>query len=110
MAAYDDARQVYEELGVDVDAAIQEALLVPVSIHCWQADDVGGFEVREGGTDSGGIMATGNFPGGARNAEELRKDYEKVLSLVPGIHRANLHAIYAETDGRRVERDQLSVE
>lgn len=107
---FEQAKQVYLDLGVDVEAAIAEALITPISINCWQADDVGGFEVHEGTTDSGGIMATGNYPGRARNADELRQDYEKVLSLVPGVHRANLHAIYAETGGRRVERDELTVE
>ena len=110
MSGYDRAKEVYAELGVDAEAAISRALDVPISIHCWQADDVGGFEVYEGGVDSGGIMATGNYPGRARNAEEVRQDYEAVLRLVPGVHRANLHATYAETCGKRVERDELSLE
>jgi L-rhamnose isomerase len=107
---YDEARDVYADLGVDVDGAIEEALMVPISIHCWQADDVSGFEVHDTATDSGGIMATGNYPGRARNVAELREDYEKVLALVPGLHRANLHAIYADTQGRKVERDELGPE
>lgn len=109
MSAYDRAREVYGELGVDVEAALRRALEVPISIHCWQADDVAGFEVHEGALDSGGIMATGNYPGRARDADELRADYEQVLRLVPGRHRANLHAIYAETGGRPVGRDELEV-
>ncbi len=88
-------------MGVDTDAAIAAALKIPISIHCWQADDVAGFETHEGGTDSGGIMATGNYPGRARNGDEVRQDYDKVLSLVPGVHRANLHATYAGATERR---------
>ncbi len=107
MPVFTHAKNVYADLGVDVDAAIDQALAVPISIHCWQADDVAGFEHHEGGTDSGGIMATGNYPGRARNGDELRQDYDKVLSLTPGVHRANLHAIYAETNGEKVGRDEL---
>jgi len=107
---FERAREVYADLGVDADAAIRHALEIPISIHCWQADDVGGFEVHEGGTDSGGIMATGNYPGRARNGDEVRADFERVLALVPGAHRANLHAIYAETGGKSVGRDALEVE
>jgi L-rhamnose isomerase len=110
MSGYARAKDVYAELGVDADAAIARALQVPISVHCWQADDVAGFEVHPGGTDSGGIMATGNYPGRARNADEVRQDYDTVLGLVPGAHRANLHAIYAETGGLPVERDALTVE
>ena len=77
---------------------------ISISIHCWQGDDVSGFE---GGQLTGGIQATGNYPGKARNADELRQDIEKVLSLVPGNNKVNLHAIYAETDGKKVERSEL---
>jgi len=110
MSLFDHAKSVYADWGVDAEAAIARALAVPISIHCWQADDVAGFEKHEGGTDSGGIMATGNYPGRARNADEVRQDYDRVLTLVPGVHRANLHATYAETCGKVVGRDQLSVE
>jgi L-rhamnose isomerase len=110
MSGYARAKDVYAELGVDADAAIARALQVPISVHCWQADDVAGFEVHPGGTDSGGIMATGNYPGRARHADEVRQDYDTVLGLVPGVHRANLHAIYAETGGQAVERDALTVD
>ncbi len=110
MSAYDRSRSIYQEWGVDTENAIGHALRMPISIHCWQADDVGGFEIHEGAVDSGGIMATGNYPGKARTAVEVRQDYDKVLSLVPGAHRANLHAIYAETDGRAVPRDELTIE
>lgn len=110
MSAFRDAAEAYAALGVDVENAINEALKIPISIHCWQGDDVAGFEVHEGGVDSGGIMATGNYPGRARNGDELRADYDQVLRLVPGVHRANLHAIYAETNGKAVARDEISVE
>jgi L-rhamnose isomerase len=110
MSGYARAKDVYAELGVDTDAAIARALQVPISVHCWQADDVGGFEVHEAGLDSGGIMATGNYPGRARDAGEVRQDFDEVFRLVPGVHRANLHAIYAETDGKAVSRDALGVE
>lgn len=109
MSAFDRAKAVYAELGVDADAAIRAALEVPISIHCWQADDVAGFEILDSATDSGGIMATGNYPGRARSGDEIRQDYERVLSLVPGVFRANLHAIYAETDGQKVRRDELEL-
>ncbi|MEZ0325549.1 MAG: L-rhamnose isomerase [Fimbriimonas sp.] len=110
MSAYDRARSIYGEWDVDTESAIEHALRIPISIHCWQADDVGGFEVHEGAVDSGGIMATGNYPGKARTAPEVRQDYDQVLALVPGVHRANLHAIYAETGGKAVPRDELAVE
>ena len=105
-AAYKLAKERYAAIGVDTDAAIERALALPVSLHCWQGDDVQGFEVKESAS-GGGIMATGNFPGRARNGDELRQDLDKVLSLLPGEHRLNLHAFYAETDGKRVDRDAL---
>lgn len=104
------ALDAYSSLGVDPVAAIEKALAVPISIHCWQADDVRGFEVRDAAVDSGGIMATGNYPGAARNGDEVRQDLDKVLSLVPGKHRLNLHAIYAETEGKSIPRDELDAE
>lgn len=110
MSAFELASRLYADLGVDAESAIARALSVPISIHCWQADDVGGFEVKEGTTDGGGILATGSYPGRARNADEVRADYEQVLALVPGTHRANLHASYAETRGKRVDRDALEPE
>lgn len=110
MTPLDHARQLYSDLGVDIEKAIETTLATPISIHCWQADDVRGFEVHEGALDSGGIMATGNHPGAARNADEVRQDLEQVLALVPGKHRLNLHAIYAETAGKAVSRDELTTE
>ncbi len=105
--AYSLARERYAELGVDTDKAIASLATVPISLHCWQGDDVGGFETPDAELSGGGIQATGNYPGKARNAEELRADLDKALSLIPGKHRLNLHAIYAETGGVRVERNAL---
>jgi L-rhamnose isomerase len=106
---YDWARECYARLGVTTDRALEVLRKVRVSLHCWQGDDVGGFENEEGLT-GGGIQATGNYPGKARNADELRADLEQALRLIPGQHRLNLHAIYAETDGRPVQRDRLGPE
>lgn len=100
------AKQAYAKWGVDVDEVVEKLKNVPISIHCWQGDDVAGFEVNQNEL-SGGIDVTGNYPGKATTAEELRSDLEKALSLIPGKHRVNLHAIYAETNGEVVERDQL---
>lgn len=100
------AKQNYAKWGVDVEEVVEKLKTVPISIHCWQGDDVAGFEVNQNEL-SGGIDVTGNYPGKATNAEELRSDLEKALSLIPGKHRVNLHAIYAETNGEVVERDQL---
>jgi L-rhamnose isomerase len=107
--AYEWARERYARLGVDTDAALEALRQVPLSLHCWQGDDVGGFESAAGLT-GGGIQATGNYPGKARTADELRADLDQALSLIPGRHRVNLHAIYAETHGRTVERDRLGPE
>jgi len=108
-SAYQAAKDRYAELDVDCDAAIDALSKIAISLHCWQGDDVGGFEVKEEGLDGGGIMATGAYPGKARTADELRADVEKALSLIPGKHRLNLHASYAETD-RKVERNKLEPE
>jgi len=104
---YGMAKARYAELGINTDKAIRQALNIPVSMHCWQADDVGGFEVKEGALNGGGIMATGNHAGRARTPAEARADYEKVLKLVPGTLRLNIHACYAETAGKVVDRDEL---
>src|SRR5690349_2629924 len=108
-AAYELARERYAELGVDVGTALTALATVPVSIHCWQGDDVGGFE-GEGGEIGGGLAATGNYPGKARTADELRRDAATALSLIPGRHRFNLHASYGDFGGRRVERDEIRPE
>ena len=95
--AWDLAKQRYAAVGVDVDEALRQLDRLPVSMHCWQGDDVAGFE-NPGGSLTGGIQATGNYPGKARNATELRADLELALSLIPGPKRLNLHAIYLESD------------
>ncbi|GAA4070605.1 L-rhamnose isomerase [Amphibacillus indicireducens] len=105
-ANYQVAKKQYEQWGIDVDAALEKLKQVPISIHCWQGDDITGFEVEEREL-SGGIDVTGNYPGKATTPEQLRNDIEKALSLIPGKHRINLHAIYAETNGGKVDRDQL---
>jgi len=106
---YEIAKEEYEKWGLDVDKILEDLSKVKISVHCWQGDDIAGFEVDKNEL-SGGIAATGNYPGKARNAQELRKDLEKALSLIPGKHKVNLHAIYAETDGKVVERDELKPE
>ena len=107
--AYNLAKERYAMLGVDTDKALEILAQIPISLHCWQGDDVAGFESPD--TElGGGIAATGNYPGKARNANELRRDLDKVYSLIPGTHRLNLHAIYAETGGKKVERNELQPE
>jgi len=105
--AYQLARERYASLGVDTDRALRKLAGVAISIHCWQGDDVGGFE-SAGGALGDGLAVTGNYPGKARTADQLRGDFEKVLSLVPGSHRFNLHASYAEMKRKKVERDDIS--
>ncbi len=105
ISAYQAARERYAALGVDTDAALQTLQTVSLSLHCWQGDDVGGFE-NPGGQLTGGIAATGNYPGKARNADELRRDLDVVYRLLPGSHRLNLHAIYLESD-TPVERNAI---
>ncbi len=107
MSCYEMIRKRYENLGVDVDAAIEKTIKIPISMHCWQADDVVGFETKPTGLDGGGIMATGNHPGRARTGDEARADYEKAMEYIPGILRLNLHASYAETGAEIVDRDKL---
>ena len=104
-SAYDIARERYAAFGADVSAATETLKTVPISLHCWQGDDVGGFEDPERGL-SGGIMATGNYPGKARTPEQLRADLDKAYSLIPGTHRLNLHASYLETD-RKIPRNEI---
>jgi L-rhamnose isomerase len=104
--AYEFAKVRYAAFGVDTDQALAALGNVAISLHCWQGDDVGGFE-NPGGELGGGLAATGNYPGKARTADELRRDLDLVYSLLPGSHRLNLHAIYAETGGKRVERTDL---
>jgi L-rhamnose isomerase len=106
-SAYRLARSNYADVGVDTEAAIKRALAVPVSLHCWQADDVRGLETPRSGIDSGGIMATGSHSGRARNGDEMRADLDLVLKLLPGRQRLNLHAFYAETGSAVVDRNEI---
>ena len=103
--AYTLARERYTELGVDTERSMTALEKVAISLHCWQGDDVGGFE-NPGGDLTGGIATTGNYPGKARTAKELRQDLDVVYSLLPGFHRLSLHAIYLETD-QKVERNAI---
>ena len=104
-AAYELAKERYAALGVDVDAALVRLRDISISLHCWQGDDVVGFEDPDRGL-SGGIMATGNYPGKARTVAELRQDLEAAYSMIPGRHRLNLHAIYLESD-EKVARNEI---
>jgi L-rhamnose isomerase len=103
---YSSAKDQYAEIGVDTEAALERLATIPISVHCWQGDDVGGFE-SDAGLTGGGIMATGNYPGRARTIDELRSDLELVYSVVPGKHRLNLHASYLDHGGAKVERTEI---
>src|ERR1051325_8946725 len=100
------AKERYAELGVEVSKALVQLSQIPISLHCWQGDDVGGFESSDTAL-GGGLAVTGNYPGKARTPDELRSDLDQALALIPGKHRLNLHASYAETGRKRVERDEL---
>ena len=106
--SYSLAKERYAELGVDADAALKRLADVAVSMQCWQGDDVAGFESV--GPLTGGIMATGNYPGRARNADELRSDADKAMSLIPCKHRFSLHAIYLEHGGKKIDRTDITPE
>jgi L-rhamnose isomerase len=106
---YEMAKARYALMGVDTDAALQKLAAVPISLHCWQGDDVGGFEGAAGDV-GGGLAVTGNYPGKARTADELRQDLDRAYALIPGTHRLNLHASYAETGGISVPRNELRPE
>jgi L-rhamnose isomerase len=108
MHTYPIAQQAYAALGVDTEAALQRLAATPISLHCWQGDDVGGFETA--GSELGaGLAVTGNYPGKARSITELRADLEQAYALIPGRHRLNLHACYADFSGGKVERDALTI-
>jgi L-rhamnose isomerase len=107
--AYQLAQRQYQDAGVDTEQAIKKLAAIPISLHCWQGDDVGGFE-NVGSSLGGGLVATGNYPGKARTPEELRADLDKTFSLIPGKHRLNLHAFYGEFGGEKVDRDEISVD
>lgn len=103
--SYNEAKKKYARIGVDTEKAIKDLASVPISMHCWQGDDVTGFETTGGA--SGGIQTTGNYPGKARNPEELMQDIELAFSLIPGRHRVNLHACYGIHEGGVTDRDRL---
>jgi L-rhamnose isomerase len=105
--SYQLAKEQYAELGVDTDKVISEMKNVNISLHCWQTDDVGGFEKAGAELGGGGIQVTGNFPGKAKTLDQMRKDLDKVMSLLPGKQRLNLHAIYGEFGGKLVDRDKI---
>lgn len=107
--AYELAKIQYAALGVDTDAVIEQMNKVQISLHCWQTDDVGGFERPDAELGGGGIQVTGNYPGKAKSIEQMRADLDKVLSLLPGKQRLNLHAIYGEFGGKFVDRDQIEI-
>ena len=107
--AYDVAKERYAEIGIDTEKVIRQLQDFHLSLHCWQADDVHGFEVQAGSL-SGGIQSTGDFPGAARNIDELRSDIVKAKSLIPGSHRLNLHEIYGDFQGKAVDRDEVTAD
>ena len=105
--AYEIAKERYASMGVDTDEAIKKLDGVKISLHCWQTDDVSGFETPDAELGGGGIQVTGNYPGKARTIEQLRRDIEKVTSLLPGKQRINLHAMYGDFKNERVDRDKI---
>ena len=107
--AYAIAKERYAAIGVDTEKVLEQLQNFHLSMHCWQADDVKGFEVQAGAL-SGGIQSTGNYPGAARNIDELRADILKAKSLIPGTHRLNLHEIYGDFQGKVVDRDEVTPE
>ena len=104
--SYKEAQKKYAKIGIDTEKAIKDLGRIAISLHCWQGDDVGGFETTGGA--SGGIQTTGNYPGKARTPQELMKDLEFALALIPGRHRVNLHACYGIHEGKVIDRDKLS--
>lgn len=106
MSRYQEAKEIYAQYGVDTEKALDTLKNIPVSVHCWQGDDVTGFDSRE--SLSGGIQTTGNYPGKARTPEELMADIDKAFSLMPGKKKLNLHASYAIfEEGEAVGRDKI---
>ena len=110
MDIYGLAKDKYSDLGVDVEERLNQLESIALSIHCWQGDDVVGFESPDAKLEGGGIIATGNYPGRARTLNELREDYDFSLSLIPGKHRVNLHAIYGDFSDTPVDRTEISIE
>lgn len=107
---YNNAKERYAELGVDTDKALERLKKISLSLHCWQTDDVGGFESPNAELSGGGIQVTGNYPGKADTIDEMRTDLDKAYSLLPGKHRLSLHAIYGEFDGKKIDRDAVEPE
>ena len=107
---YNNAKERYAELGIDTDKALERLKKISLSLHCWQTDDVGGFESTDAALTGGGIQVTGNYPGKAGTIGEMRADLDKAFSLLPGKHRLSLHAIYGEFDGKKVDRDAVEPE
>ena len=108
MSTYTSAREQYADLGVDTEKALKNLEVVAISLHCWQGDDVGGFEKADASLSGGGIQSTGNYPGKARSIAELRSDLDKALALIPGKHRLNLHACYADLEGKKIDRNEYT--
>jgi len=108
--AYEIAKEQYAELGVDTDKVLKDMKDVIISLHCWQTDDVGGFETPESELGGGGIQVTGNYPGKANTLDEVRQDLDKSMSMIPGKQKVNIHAIYGDFGGKLVDRDQIDVE
>lgn len=106
-SAYSVAKERYAALGVDTEAAMKTLRSIPISLHCWQGDDVGGFETPDAELSGGGIQAIGNYPGKARTSDELRADLDRALSLIPGRHRLALHGIYGDFGGQVVDRSKI---
>ena len=107
--SYELAKKQYAEIGVDTEKAMAEMSKFQISLHCWQADDVGGFEKPDAELGGGGIQVTGNYPGKANNISELKQDIEKAMDMLPGKQRLNLHAIYGDFGGEFVDRDKIEV-
>lgn len=105
---YASARDAYAAIGVNTETALKSLESVKISLHCWQGDDVGGFEKPDAQLSGGGIQATGNYPGKARTLAQLRQDLDQALALIPGKHRLNLHALYADLDGKKIERNEYT--
>ena len=108
--AYQLAKEQYAQIGVDTGKVLEKLVQIPISMHCWQGDDVGGFETVGAELSGGGIQATGNYPGKARTIDELRGDFEMGLNMIPGKHRFNLHACYLDHGGKSVDRNEITVE
>lgn len=109
LRSYEQAKKQYALLGVETDKAIEILDTINISLHCWQGDDVGGFETPDAELGGGGIQVTGNYPGKARTIQQLRQDLEKVMSLLPGKQRLNLHAIYGDFQSTKVDRNQIDI-